>query len=150
MVGREAEEGGISKHGAKMITAMASARRAEIHAYHRERPQAAGYCKLRPRFKPHAMNECGRTDVPRMGPGFRLQIRSPCVKDDQGKREAQAGPMRARAYRAPGEKTFEDFANAYNFARNTWCTWCSIHSRPNVWAIVPGRLPQQEHPIWRA
>ena len=25
MVGREAEEGGISKHGAKMITAMASA-----------------------------------------------------------------------------------------------------------------------------
>ena len=25
------------------------------------------------------------------------------------------------AYRAPVREMFEDFANAYNFARNTWC-----------------------------
>ncbi len=45
-------------------------------------------------------------------------------------------------------KTFEDFANAYNFARNTWCDMVidPLETR-NVMALLldlAGRLPQRD------
>ena len=44
------------------------------------------------------------------------------VKDDIHKREGTSWTQAEReAYMAPTRKTFEDFADAYNFARNTWC-----------------------------
>ena len=44
------------------------------------------------------------------------------VKDDQDERDGTNWTDEEReAYKAPVRKTFEDFANAYNFARNTWC-----------------------------
>ena len=38
-----------------------------------------------------------------------------------GLRGLELTDAQREAYKAPVRKTFEDFANAYNFARNTWC-----------------------------
>ena len=60
------------------------------------------------------------------------------VKDEGHKREGTSWTEEEReAYRAPVRKTFEDFANAYNFARNTWCDMVidPLETR-NVMALV--------------
>lgn len=121
MVGREAEESGIAKHGAKMITAMSCANVPKYTliiggAY------GAGYLAMCGRaFKPNAllMWPNGRAAI--MGPE-QVATTLAMVKDDQHKREGTSWTAEQReAFMAPIRKSFEDFANAYNFARNTWC-----------------------------
>jgi len=121
MVGREAEEAGIAKHGAKMITAMTCANVPKYTliiggAY------GAGYLAMCGRaFRPHAlmMWPSGRAAI--MGPDQAATTLA-MVKDDQHKRDGTGWTDAQReAYKAPVRKTFEDFANAYNFARHTWC-----------------------------
>ncbi len=121
MVGREAEEAGIAKHGAKMITAMACA---EVPKYTLiiGASYGAGYLAMCGRaFKPNAMLmwPSGRAAI--MGPDQAATTLA-MVKDDIHKREGTSWTQAEReAYMAPTRKTFEDFADAYNFARNTWC-----------------------------
>src|SRR6185437_7150855 len=121
MVGREAEEGGISKDGAKMITAMASANVPKYtliigNAY------GAGYLAMCGRaFRPNAMMMWphGRSAI--MGPDQAATTLA-MVRDESHRREGTSWTEAEReAYMAPTRKTFENFANAYNFARNTWC-----------------------------
>lgn len=121
MVGREAEEGGIAKHGAKMITAMTCAN-VPKYTLIIGGSYGAGYLAMcgRP-FKPNAliMWPNGRAAI--MGPDQAATTLA-MVKDDQHKRDGTSWTDEQReAYKAPVRKTFEDFANAYNFARNTWC-----------------------------
>jgi 3-methylcrotonyl-CoA carboxylase beta subunit len=148
MVGREAEEGGISKHGAKMITAMASANVPKYtliigNAY------GAGYLSMCGRaFRPNAMMMWpnGRSAI--MGPDQAATTLA-MVKDEGHKRAGTSWTDEEReAYRAPVRKEFEDFASAYNFARNTWCDMVidPLETR-NVMAMLldlAGRLPQQD------
>ena len=148
MVGREAEEGGIAKHGAKMITAMASANVPKYtliigNAY------GAGYLAMCGRaFKPNAMMMWpnGRSAI--MGPDQAANTLA-MVRDEAHKRDGTNWTDEEReAYRAPVRKTFEDFANAYNFARHTWCDMVidPLETR-NVMALLldlAGRLPPQE------
>jgi 3-methylcrotonyl-CoA carboxylase beta subunit len=121
MVGREAEEAGIAKHGAKMITAMTCA---SVPKYTLiiGGSYGAGYLAMCGRaFKPNAliMWPNGRAAI--MGPDQAATTLA-MVKDDQHKRDGTSWSDEQReAYKAPVRKTFEDFANAYNFARNTWC-----------------------------
>ena len=104
MVGREAEEAGIAKHGAKMITAMTCANVAK-YTLIIGGSYGAGYLAM-----------CGRPFKPNAATTLAM------VKDDQHKRDGTSWTDAQReAYKAPVRKTFEDFANAYNFARNTWC-----------------------------
>ncbi len=121
MVGREAEEAGIAKHGAKMITAMTCAN-VPKYTLIIGGSYGAGYLAMcgRP-FKPNAliMWPNGRAAI--MGPDQAATTLA-MVKDDQHKRDGTSWSDEQReAYKAPVRKTFEDFANAYNFARNTWC-----------------------------
>jgi 3-methylcrotonyl-CoA carboxylase beta subunit len=70
------------------------------------------------------------------------------VRDEVHKREGTSWTEAEReAYMAPTRKTFEDFANAYNFARNTWCDMVidPLETR-QVMALLldlAGRLPLQ-------
>ena len=121
MVGREAEEAGIAKHGAKMITAMTCANVPKYTliiggAY------GAGYLAMCGRaFKPNAliMWPNGRSAL--MGPEQAATTLA-MVKDDQHKRNGTSWTDEQReAYKAPVRKIFEEFGNAYSFARNTWC-----------------------------
>jgi 3-methylcrotonyl-CoA carboxylase beta subunit len=121
MVGREAEEAGIAKHGAKMITAMTCAN-VPKYTLIIGGSYGAGYLAMCGRaFKPNAliMWPNGRAAI--MGPDQAATTLA-MVKDDQHKRDGTSWTDAQReAYKAPVRKTFEDFANAYNFARNTWC-----------------------------
>ncbi len=121
MVGREAEEAGIAKHGAKMITAMTCAN-VPKYTLIIGGSYGAGYLAMCGRaFKPNAliMWPNGRAAI--MGPDQAATTLA-MVKDDQHKRDGTSWTDEQReAYKAPVRKTFEDFANAYNFARHTWC-----------------------------
>jgi 3-methylcrotonyl-CoA carboxylase beta subunit len=148
MVGREAEEGGIAKHGAKMITAMASAN-VPKYTLIIGNSYGAGYLAMCGRaFKPHAMMMWphGRSAI--MGPDQAANTLA-MVKDESHKRDGTSWTDEEReAYRAPVRKTFEDFANAYNYARHTWCDMVidPLETR-NVMALLldlAGRLPPQE------
>jgi 3-methylcrotonyl-CoA carboxylase beta subunit len=121
MVGREAEEGGIAKHGAKMITAMTCAN-VPKYTLIIGGSYGAGYLAMcgRP-FKPNALMMWPNGRAAIMGPDQAATTLA-MVKDDQHKRDGTSWTDAQReAYKAPVRKTFEDFANAYNFARNTWC-----------------------------
>ncbi|MDP1692039.1 MAG: carboxyl transferase domain-containing protein [Burkholderiaceae bacterium] len=121
MVGREAEEGGIAKHGAKMITAMTCAN-VPKYTLIIGGSYGAGYLAMCGRaFKPNAMIMWPNGRAAIMGPDQAATTLA-MVKDDQHKRDGTSWTEEQReAYKAPVRKTFEDFANAYNFARNTWC-----------------------------
>ncbi len=121
MVGRSAEEGGITKHGAKMISAVASANVPKYtliigSAY------GAGYMAMCGRaFKPHAMMmwPSGRSAI--MGPDQAANTLG-MVRDEANKREGKTWSKEERAaYIEPTRKSFEEFASAYNFASHTWC-----------------------------
>ncbi|MBC5762938.1 carboxyl transferase domain-containing protein [Ramlibacter albus] len=121
MVGREAEEGGIAKHGAKMITAMTCAN-VPKYTLIIGGSYGAGYLAMCGRaFRPNAMLMWPNGRAAIMGPEQAATTLA-MVKDDQHKRDGTSWTDAEReAYKAPVRKTFEDFANAYNFARNTWC-----------------------------
>ncbi|WP_050406594.1 carboxyl transferase domain-containing protein [Bradyrhizobium embrapense] len=147
MVGREAEEGGITKNGAKMITAMASANVPKYtlimgNAY------GAGYLAMCGRaFRPNAMMMWPNARSAIMGPDQAATTLA-MVRDEVHKREGTTWKEGEReAYMTPTRRTFEDFANAYNFARNTWCDMVidPLETR-NVMALLldlAGRVPRQ-------
>jgi len=148
MVGREAEEGGIAKHGAKMITAMTSAN-VPKYTLNIGAAYGAGYLAMCGRaFKPNAMLMWpnGRSAI--MGPEQAATTLA-MVKDEQHKREGKSWtPDEREAYMVPVRKTFEDFANAYNFARHTWCDMVidPLETR-DVLAMLfdlAGRVPARE------
>ena len=61
MVGRKYENAGIAKDGAKMVTAVATARGAEIHRDHRRQFRRRQLRHVRPRLRARASCGCGRT-----------------------------------------------------------------------------------------
>jgi 3-methylcrotonyl-CoA carboxylase beta subunit len=70
-------------------------------------------------------------------------------RSDIHKREGTSWTAEEReAYMAPTRKTFEDFANAYNFARNTWCDMVidPVETRPVMAMLLElaGRTPARE------
>jgi 3-methylcrotonyl-CoA carboxylase beta subunit len=147
MVGREAEEAGIAKHGAKMITAMTCAN-VPKYTLIIGGSYGAGYLAMCGRaFKPNAMLMWPNGRAAIMGPEQAATTLA-MVKDDQHKRDGTSWTDAEReAYKAPVRKTFEDFANAYNFARNTWCDLIVEPSETrDVMAMLldlAGRVPAQ-------
>ncbi len=121
MVGKAVEQTGIAKHGAKFITAMASAN-VPRYTLITGGSYAAGYLAMCGRaFKPNAMMmwPTGRSAL--MGPEQAATTLA-MVKDNIHKREGTSWTEAEReAYKAPVRKTFEEFANAYNFSRHLWC-----------------------------
>jgi 3-methylcrotonyl-CoA carboxylase beta subunit len=71
------------------------------------------------------------------------------VRDEANKREGKTWSEEEReAYIAPTRKSFEDFANAYNFARHTWCDMVidPLETRQVMGLLLDlaGRLPPQD------
>jgi 3-methylcrotonyl-CoA carboxylase beta subunit len=120
MVGKEAEQGGICRAGAKMITAMASA----------DVPKftiiiggsfGAGYLAMAGRpFKPTAMFAWpnGRSGI--MGPEQAAMVMAQVRKQNLVAEGKDWGPGEEEKFKAPVRKIYEDFQNAYNFAANLW------------------------------
>ena len=120
MVGRDAETGGISKAGAKMITAMSSA---NVPKYNLiiGNSYGAGY-----------MGMCGRPFDPDFSfawPNGRAALMGPeqaattlaMVQKAKLDREGRSwSAEEEEAYRAPIRRDFESFQDIYNFAANLW------------------------------
>lgn len=120
MVGREAEQGGISKAGAKMITAMSSARVPKFTvitggAY------GAGYLAMLGRpFQPDAMFLWPSGRAALMGPEQAASVLSQVRAQI---REREGKPWTAEeeeAFKAPIRRQYEAFQDPYNFASNLW------------------------------
>jgi len=109
----------------------------------------AGYLAMCGRaFKPHAMMMWphGRSAI--MGPDQAANTLA-MVRDEAHKRDGTSWTDEEReAYRAPVRKTFEDFANAYNYARHTWCDMVidPLETRQVMGLLLDlaGRVPQQD------
>jgi 3-methylcrotonyl-CoA carboxylase beta subunit len=120
MVGREVEQGGISKAGAKMITAMSSARVPKFTiitggAY------GAGYLGMLGRpFQPDAMFAwpTGRAAI--MGPEQAASVLAQ-VRAQINTRDGKTWTAdEEEAFKAPIRQEYETFQDAYNFASNLW------------------------------
>ena len=120
MVGREAEQAGIAKAGAKMITAMSSAR-VPKYTIITGGSYGAGYLAMLGRpFQPDAMFAwpTGRSAI--MGPEQAASVMSQ-VRGQILEREGKSWtPEEEEAFKAPVRKEYEDFQGCYNFASNLW------------------------------
>ena len=120
MVGREAEQAGIAKAGAKMITAMSSARVPKFTVI-TGGSYGAGYLAMLGRpFQPDAMFiwPSGRAAImgPEQAASVLAQVRSQ-INDREGKSWA---PEEEEAFKAPIRKEYQTFQDPYNFASNLW------------------------------
>jgi 3-methylcrotonyl-CoA carboxylase beta subunit len=119
MVGREAEEGGIAKAGAKFITAMSSASVPRFTiitggAY------GAGYLAMCGRaFQPDAMFMWPNSRAAIMGPDQAATTLA-LVKRQNLKPGEQWSAEDEEAFKAPIRRQYETFAAARNYARHLW------------------------------
>ncbi|HEX6956436.1 MAG TPA: carboxyl transferase domain-containing protein [Ferrovibrio sp.] len=120
MVGREAEQAGIAKAGAKMITAMSSARVPKFTvitggAY------GAGYLAMLGRpFQPDALFfwPSGRAAI--MGPEQAASVLAQVRTQINARESKRWTPEEEEAFKAPIRREYEAFQDAYNFASNLW------------------------------
>jgi 3-methylcrotonyl-CoA carboxylase beta subunit len=119
MVGRQAEEGGIAKAGARFITAMSSAAVPKFTlitggAY------GAGYLAMCGRaFKPNAMFMWPNGRAAIMGPDQAATTLA-LVKRQNLKPDETWTPEDEEAFKQPIREQYERFAAARNFARHLW------------------------------
>ena len=120
MVGREAEQGGIAKAGAKFITAMASAN-VPKYTVITGGSYGAGYLAMCGRaFRPHAMFMWPNGRAAIMGPEQAATTLA-LVREQILQRSGQTWSDAEReAFKQPIRDEYERFADAYNFAANLW------------------------------
>jgi 3-methylcrotonyl-CoA carboxylase beta subunit len=120
MVGRAAEQSGIAKAGAKMITAMASAN-VPKYTIIIGASYGAGYLAMcgRP-FNPTAMFAWPNARAAIMGPEQAATVMA-LVRRQINKTEGREWtPEEEEAFKAPVRKVYEDFQPADNFSSNLW------------------------------
>ena len=120
MVGREVEQAGIAKAGAKMITAMSSARVPKFTVI-TGGSYGAGYLAMLGRpFQPDAMFAWPNGRAAIMGPeqaaSVLAQVRAQ-INDREGKIWTAE---EEEVFKAPIRREYETFQDAYNFASNLW------------------------------
>ncbi len=148
MVGKAVEQTGIAKHGAKMITAMCSA---DVPKYTliTGGSYGAGYLAMCGRaMKPNALIMWPTARAAIMGPDQAANTLA-MVREDILQREGRTWTDAERdAYKEPVRKSFEEFANAYNFARHEWCDMVidPVETRDTLAMLLDlaGRTPAKE------
>ncbi len=120
MVGKDVEQAGIAKHGAKMITAMSSAR-VPKYTLNIGASFGAGYLAMCGRaFKPTAMFSWPNARAGIMGPDQAAMVMS-LVRETNLKAANKTWSAEEReAFEAPVRKIYEDFQGAHNFAAHGW------------------------------
>ncbi len=120
MVGRDAEQGGIAKAGAKFITAMASAA-VPKYTVITGGSYGAGYLAMCGRaFRPHAMFMWPNGRAAIMGPEQAATTLA-LVREQILERTGTGWSDDEReAFKQPIRDEYERFANAYNFAARLW------------------------------
>jgi 3-methylcrotonyl-CoA carboxylase beta subunit len=119
MVGRAAEQAGIAKAGAKMITAMASANVPKYTIITGASYGAAYLAMCGRPFLPDALFywPSGRAAI--MGPEQAATVMA-LVQRQSNPAAAGWSPEQEEDFKAPVRKVYEDFQPAYNFSSNMW------------------------------
>ena len=120
MVGREVEQAGIAKAGAKMLTAMSSAR-VPKYTVITGGSYGAGYLAMLGRpFQPDAMFAwpSGRAAI--MGPDQAASVLSQVRAQILEREGSSWTPEEEAAFKEPIRKQYETFQDPYNFASNVW------------------------------
>jgi len=120
MVGREVEQAGIAKAGAKMITAMSSARVPKFTVI-TGGSYGAGYLAMLGRpFQPDAMFmwPSGRSAI--MGPDQAASVLAQVRVQALAREGKGMSSDEEEAYKAPVRKIYEEFQTPENFAANLW------------------------------
>ena len=120
MVGRAAEQGGIAKAGAKMITAMASAN-VPKYSIIIGASYGAGYLSMcgRP-FNPTAMFAWPNARSAIMGPEQAATVLALVRQANLRAEGTDWAGGEEEAFKAPVRKIYTDFQDAYNFSSNLW------------------------------
>lgn len=121
MVGTAVERGGIAKHGAKFITAMASANVPKYTLITGGAYAAAYFAMCGRSFRPDAMMMWPSGRAALMGPEQAVTTLT-MVRENIHRREGTSWSEAERAaFQAPIRQQFTEFASPYNFARHLWC-----------------------------
>ncbi len=147
MVGKTVEQQGISKHGAKFITAMASANVPRFTII-TGGCYAAAYLAMcgRP-FKPNAMLMWAGARSALLGPDQAVTTLTR-IREKAQKRDGTSWTDEEKsAFQEPIRRSFEEFSSAYNYARNLWCDMVidPAETRETMAMLLDlaGRLPAQ-------
>jgi len=120
MVGRQAEQGGIAKDGAKMITAMASANVPKYNIIIGN-SYGAGYMGMCSRpFEPRFAFGWPNGRAALMGPEQAAMTLAMVQRQKREREKQQWSAEEEEAFKAPIRQQFDEFANIYNFAANLW------------------------------
>ena len=120
MVGREAERGGISKAGAKMITAMSSANVPKYNVIIGN-SYGAGYMGMCSRpFEPRLCFGWPNGRAALMGPEQAATTLAMVQRQKRERNNEQWSEAEEQAFRRPIMDEFAKFADIYNFAANLW------------------------------
>jgi 3-methylcrotonyl-CoA carboxylase beta subunit len=120
MVGRDAEHRGISKDGAKMITAMSSA---NVPRYNLiiGKSYGAGYMAMASRpFEPRFAFGWPNGRAALMGPEQAAITLSMVQRQKRARDGEPWSAAEEEAFKAPIRREYEDFASMHNYAANLW------------------------------
>ena len=121
MVGTAAERRGIAKHGAKFMTAVACADVPKYTLITGGAYAAAYFAMCGRAFRPNAMLMWPSARAALMGPEQAATTLA-MVRDNIHRREGTSWSEEEKeAFKRPIRKSFEEFADAYNWARHLWC-----------------------------
>lgn len=148
MVGREAEQGGIAKAGAKFITAMSSAAVPKFTII-TGGSYGAGYLAMCGRaFKPNAMFMWPNGRAAIMGPEQAATTLALVKKQNKLATGDNWTPEEEEAFKAPIRRQYEAFASARNFARHLWVDGiidpAETREAMALLLDLAGRLPKTE------
>ena len=120
MVGRDAEQGGITKDGAKMITAMASANVPKYNIII-GKAYGAGYMAMCSRpFEPTMVLGWPAARAALMGPEQAALTLSMVQRQKREREGEEWSAEEEEIFKAPIRREYEDFASMYNYAANLW------------------------------
>ena len=120
MVGKEAEQGGIAKAGARFITAMSSAAVPKFTVI-TGGSYGAGYLAMCGRaFKPNAMFMWPNGRAAIMGPEQAATTLALVKRQNKAAEGTAWSTEEEEAFKAPIRRQYEQFAAARNFARHLW------------------------------
>lgn len=121
MVGRASEQAGITKAGAKMITAMASANVPKYTIIIGSSYGAGYYAMCGRAFNPTAMFSWPNGRVSIMGAEQAANVMAMVRKQiNKGQGRDEWTTDEEEAFKAPVRKTYEEFESASNFSSNLW------------------------------